>query len=160
MSPKERYWELFDKDLEMKSLPKGFTDQAGLFDQTAVRIRQELAGFSEIPSSFPDSCPMSKQDILRIDKETQDIHFALNYPSASSAMLLDTTIAQANRNNDACAVYNRLNKLDQERIELHVKQNMFGKPTYVLERKALFPGRYTMDIPFRPSSNPTHFDSI
>jgi|GEM_PF-3865285 len=160
MSPKERYWQLFDSDLRMKSLPKGFTDQAGLFDQEAVSVRRELAGFSEIPTSFPDNCQLSRQDILRVDKEAQDIHFALNYPSASSPTLLETTSRQVNKNNDACAVYNRLSRLDQERMELHVSQSMFGKPTYVLERKALFPGHYTMDIPFRPSGNPNHFDSI
>ncbi|MBX9878428.1 MAG: hypothetical protein K2Y22_08205 [Candidatus Obscuribacterales bacterium] len=151
MSPKERYWHLFDSDLKMKSLPKGFTDQAGLFDQEAYNVRQELASFHEIPADFPDGIQLSKQDTARIDKEAQDIHWALNYPSFSQ---VESCCRLINRNGDACLVYNRLPRIDQERLQLQVVGNLIGKPTYTLERKDIFPGRYTMDIPFRPS-NPT-----
>lgn len=151
MSPKERYWELFDNNQRLKSLPKGFTDQAGLFDQDAISIAQELSRFSEVPTTFPDNCPFSQQDIARIDKETQDIHWALNYPASVHPALLETTCRQINRNGDACAVYNRLPRIDQEKMDLQVIGSMVGKPAYVLEKKAVFPGRYTMDIPYRPN---------
>lgn len=134
MSPKEKYWQLFDRDQQLKSLPKGFTDQAGLFDQETLRISQELARIRDVPTDLPDVLCLSQPEKERIDKEAKDIHWALNYPNSSMPCgFLETACSIINRNGDACFVYNRLPRHDQEKIQLRAERDKFGKPVYVLE---------------------------
>lgn len=134
MSPKERYWQLFDRDQALKALPPGFIDQSGLFAQEVFRLNQELSRFTDIPTDLPDLLCLSPIEKDRIDKEAKDIHWALNYPSASMPQnFLETTCSRINLNSDACFVYNRLPRRDQERLQLQVDKDRFGKPAYVLE---------------------------
>lgn len=134
MSPKERYWQLFDRGQALRALPPGFTDQAGLFAQEVFRLNQELQRITDIPTDLPDLPCLSPVEKDRIDKEAKDIHWALNYPSTGMPQgFLEATCSRINQNSDACFVYNRLPRRDQERLQLQVERDRFGKPVYVLQ---------------------------
>lgn len=140
MSAKESYWNLFDHNQQIRLVPDAFIDQFGYFNDTARQIMDEMERSKEIPIDSPDAQLINKQDIARVDKEAKDLHWELNYSTTINApSALENVCRQITKNGDACAVYHRLPKRDQERIIFKTVKNMVGKATYALEAKPAQP---------------------